>query len=263
MGAHRGYVGTAVAAALPRTRDSRTVHSPTMVTACARLPSPCALGALLALAVAVPLGSGAPARTGTLLQEPSGPPLTAKQRWPLDLIRLPAAWDMTTGGSPGPLIAVVDTGVEVTSDLTGRVESVSVVGGEPRTTSTAMARRWRASSRPPAQTGRASRASAGAVASSRCRCRSPRRQAAADQRRRRRRRQAVASTGVFSGNLTAIQIRWQRCSRTAAACKTVSRGSAYLVVRADRGKRLRVLARATGEDGIPVDAFSRFLPVRG
>ena len=72
----------------------------------------------------------------------------------------------------------------------------------------------------------------------------------------------TASTGAFSGNLTGIQIRWQRCSRRSAACRTVSHGSAYLVVRADRGKRLRVLARATGEDGIPVDAFSRFLPVR-
>ena len=43
----------------------------------------------------------------------------------------PAALDVTTGSSPGPLIAVIDTGVHVTPDLAGRVDSESVVGGAP------------------------------------------------------------------------------------------------------------------------------------
>jgi subtilisin family serine protease len=417
-----------------------------------RLPAfACALGALLALAVAVPVGSGAPARTGTILLEPSGPPLTAKQRWPLDLIRLPAAWDVTTGGSPGPLIAVVDTGVEVTSDLTGRVESVSVVGGEPGTDlfghGTEVAGIVAASGAdgtglagvcwscrilslqvsldgdvsaddiakaidvaiargasvinlslgadlhtnaerdaikravaagivvvasagndgsllpkfPAAYAGVLAVGAAGpdgkvaafsnrgswvgvlapacgaaidingAIDDEFCgtsaaapfvsglagllksvapNARGQDIIAAIQSSARAREGSAhglvsapaaiaaikrikpgstsntkgallhvvkrplisgvgavgarlTTSTGVFSGNLTGIQIRWQRCPRIGVACKTVSSGSAYLVVRADRGKRLRVLSRATGEDGIPVNAFSRFLPVRG
>ena len=51
------------------------------------------------------------------MREPIGPPLVGDARWPLDLLRLPAAWDITTGGAAGPLVAVVDSGVVVTSDL--------------------------------------------------------------------------------------------------------------------------------------------------
>ena len=63
------------------------------------------------------------------MREPVGPAVPSGARWALDLIRLPAAWDVTTGATPGPLIAVIDTGVTRTSDLAGRVESESVVGG--------------------------------------------------------------------------------------------------------------------------------------
>ena len=65
-----------------------------------RLPAFVAPSQPLALAVRDVVGSGAPARSGTIMREPNGPPLTAAERWSLDLIRLPAAWDVTTGGSP-------------------------------------------------------------------------------------------------------------------------------------------------------------------
>jgi subtilisin family serine protease len=62
--------------------------------------------------------------------EPNGSSFSPDQRWPIDTLRLPAAWDVTTGGSPGPLVAIVDTGVAPTADLAGRVEpGVSYVGG--------------------------------------------------------------------------------------------------------------------------------------
>ena len=70
-------------------------------------------------------------RTAKLMREPMGPPLTGDGRWPLDLLRLPAAWDITTGEAPGPLVAVVDSGVVITSDLTGRVTGQSFAGGRP------------------------------------------------------------------------------------------------------------------------------------
>lgn len=73
-------------------------------------------------------GLGTAGRASTM-REPSGVTLSGDARWPLDLIRLPAAWDITTGSSPGPLVAVIDTGVRVTSDLVGRVDSESFVGG--------------------------------------------------------------------------------------------------------------------------------------
>ena len=384
------------------------------------------------------------------MREPSGPPLTADQRWPIDLIGLPAAWDVTTGGTPGPLIAVVDTGVRVTSDLTGRVESESVVGGAPGTDphghgtevagiiaasgadGTGVAGVcWtcrilslqvstdgavsaddiakavdRAVARgasiinlslgadlhtnserdaikravaagvvvvasagndgsllpkfPAAYAGVLAVGAAGpdgkvadfsnrgswvGVLAPACgaaidiggrvddefcgtsaaapfvsglagllksvapTARGQDIIAAIQASGRRREGSAhglvsapaalaaiakikpgstastkgallqivkrplisgagavgarlTASTGVFSGNLTGIQIRWQRCSLAGKACRTVSRGSAYLVARADRGKTLRVVARATGEDGIPVDALSRLLRIR-
>ena len=71
-----------------------------------------------------------PASRPHVLLEPSGSTFTADQRWPLDTLRLPAAWDITTGGSPGPLVAIVDTGVAATADLAGRIESgATYVGG--------------------------------------------------------------------------------------------------------------------------------------
>src|SRR5690349_16239962 len=65
----------------------------------------------------------------SLLREPAGPAFAADGRWPIDMMRLPAAWDISFGSSPGPLVAVIDTGVRVTSDLGGRVISQSVADG--------------------------------------------------------------------------------------------------------------------------------------
>ena len=64
------------------------------------------------------------------------------------------------------------------------------------------------------------------------------------------------------GPITAITTRWERCTRTAKKCKTVSRHPNYRVVGADRGKGIRVVVRATGEDGIAVEAHSNLLPIR-
>ena len=72
----------------------------------------------------------------------------------------------------------------------------------------------------------------------------------------------TASTGAWSGPITAIATRWERCTRTAKSCKTVSRHPNYRVVGADRGKGIRVVVRATGEDGIAVEAHSNLLPIR-
>jgi subtilisin family serine protease len=88
------------------------------------------LVALLCLAQLVAVGGprGDALRRPAL--EPTDPQLTSEWRWPLTRLGLPAAWDVTTGASPGPLIAIVDTGVVTTSDLAGRVESGrSFVGG--------------------------------------------------------------------------------------------------------------------------------------
>jgi Subtilase family len=416
-----------------------------------RLPAfACAVGAALVLAAVVSLGSAGEAPSGTIMREPSGPALTAAERWSLDLIRLPAAWDVTTGATPGPLIAVVDTGVHATSDLAGRVESESLVGGTPgsdpvghgtevtgivaasgadgtglagvcwscrilslqvstdghvsaddiaKAVDRAVARgasvinlSLGADLHTNAERDAIKRAVAagvvvvasagndgsllpkfpaayagvlavgaagpdgkvadfsnrgswvgvlapacgaaldvnGAVDDEFCgtsaaapfvsglagllksvapNARGQDIIAAIQTSARKREGSAhglvsapaalaaikqikpgstgttkgallhivkrplisgvgaigarlTTSTGVFSGNLTGIQIRWQRCSLAGTSCKTVSRGSAYLVVRADRGKTLRVVARATGEDGIPVDALSRLLRVR-
>jgi subtilisin family serine protease len=44
--------------------------------------------------------------------------------WGMQSISAPQAWDMTTGRSPGPMVAVVDTGIDYThADLTGNVWS--------------------------------------------------------------------------------------------------------------------------------------------
>ena len=58
-----------------------------------------------------------------VLREPTGAPFPAscpvgRSTWCV----CPPRWDVTTGSSPGPLIAVIDTGVHVTPDLAGRVE---------------------------------------------------------------------------------------------------------------------------------------------
>lgn len=91
-----------------------------------------ALSALaLAFAGAYAVGSPAPAASVMLLQ-PSDPQLASEWRWPFTLTHLDLAWEATTGGSAGPLVAVIDTGVAPTVDLAGRVESgKSYVGGEP------------------------------------------------------------------------------------------------------------------------------------
>jgi len=407
------------------------------------------LATAVVLVAAASSSPTAPALTATVMRDPA-PAMMADQRWPLDLIKLPAAWDVTTGATPGPLIAVVDTGVSVTPDLAGRVESESMVGGtagsDPHGHGTEVAGIAAASGAdgsgvagvcwtcrilslqvstdgrvsaddiakavdravargasvinlslgadlhtnserdaikravaagvvvvaaagndgsllpkfPAAYAGVLAVGAAGkdgkvadfsnrgpwvGVLAPACGTAIDTRgyvddefcgtsaaapfvsglagllksvaptargqdiiaaiQASARQREGSAHglvdapaalaaikkikpgstastkgallqivkrplisgvgavgARLTTSTGVFTGNLTGIQIRWERCSLTGKACRTVSHGSAYLVIRADRGKTLRVVARATGEDGIAVDALSGLLRVR-
>jgi hypothetical protein len=86
-----------------------------------------AVGALVALLVVASAPAGPTAKV-TSAREPVGPAFTSNGRWPIDMLHLPATWDTTTGGA-GPLVALIDTGVHVTSDLAGRVESGSFIGG--------------------------------------------------------------------------------------------------------------------------------------
>ena len=72
----------------------------------------------------------------------------------------------------------------------------------------------------------------------------------------------TASSGAWSGSIRAIATRWERCTLTAKNCKTVSRHPNYRVVAADRGKGIHVIVRATGEDGVVVEAHSNLLPIR-
>lgn len=72
----------------------------------------------------------------------------------------------------------------------------------------------------------------------------------------------TASPSAWSGPLTKIATRWERCTLAAKRCTVVLRHPNYRVVRADRGKGIRVFARATGEDGIAVEAYSNLLPIR-
>ena len=58
----------------------------------------------------------------SLLREPAGPAFAFRGRWPIDMMRLPAAWEISTGlPRRARYVAVVDTGVRVTPDLFGRV----------------------------------------------------------------------------------------------------------------------------------------------
>jgi hypothetical protein len=72
----------------------------------------------------------------------------------------------------------------------------------------------------------------------------------------------LASTGSWSGPLTSISLRWQRCTTTGKHCKTVAWGSTYRVTKADKGHGIHVVARAVGEDHVGVDAASRLLVIR-
>jgi hypothetical protein len=72
----------------------------------------------------------------------------------------------------------------------------------------------------------------------------------------------LASTGSWSNSITSIDLRWQRCTIGGKRCRTVSRSSAFLVGRADRGKALRVVVRAAGEDLVRVEAASHLFPIR-
>jgi len=74
--------------------------------------------------------------------------------------------------------------------------------------------------------------------------------------------QLTGSTGAWSGPLTGITLRWERCTKLGRSCKTVGAGSRYRVARADRGRALRIIARAVGEDGISVDAPSHLVVIR-
>jgi hypothetical protein len=73
----------------------------------------------------------------------------------------------------------------------------------------------------------------------------------------------TTSAGAWSGPLTAISLRWERCTRLGKGCTTVGKGPTYRLKAADRRRGIRAVARATGEDGIAVDAPSRLLLVRG
>ncbi|MEX2245460.1 MAG: Ig-like domain-containing protein [Dehalococcoidia bacterium] len=59
----------------------------------------------------------------------------AAYQWNLPQIELPAAWDITTGGSPGPIVAVVDTGVDSTHpELSGKlVAGRNIIAGNSNT----------------------------------------------------------------------------------------------------------------------------------
>ena len=130
MGAHTRYVGTWGDAALPRIGDrpgtvlrrcSTSVHTRDF---CALVA---ALAAVAGQALQTSPQNDLPNTDRALFREPIGPAYSAGGRWPIDQLRLPAAWDITTGSTPGPLIAVIDTGIHITPDLVGRVELESVV----------------------------------------------------------------------------------------------------------------------------------------
>ena len=55
----------------------------------------------------------------TVLESPNDPyfPL----QWGAQQTEMPGAWSITTGGSPGPVVAVLDTGVNEVSELSGRL----------------------------------------------------------------------------------------------------------------------------------------------
>ena len=72
----------------------------------------------------------------------------------------------------------------------------------------------------------------------------------------------TASTGAWSGPITSIATSGSAAREQGKSCKTVSRHPNYRVVRADRGQGIRVVVRATGEDGIAVEAHSNLLPIR-
>ena len=91
----------------------------------------CAAVAVLAATPGATEHSSGSAVQRTFLREPTGPAFPASSRWAIDMMDLPAAWDITTGGAPGPLIAVIDTGVHITPDLVGRVVAESLVGADP------------------------------------------------------------------------------------------------------------------------------------
>jgi hypothetical protein len=72
----------------------------------------------------------------------------------------------------------------------------------------------------------------------------------------------TTSTGAWSGAISKISVRWERCTRAGRKCRTVSWSSSHLVPASARGASLRVVVHATGEDDITVQALSHLFPIR-
>ena len=72
-----------------------------------------------------------------------------------------------------------------------------------------------------------------------------------------------ASTGAWSGPVSSVAIRWERCTRSGLRCRVVARRlPIYHVVAADAGHSIRVVVRVVGEDDRAVEAASHLLPIR-